>query len=518
MATDFYLLDETLTDEERAIRDRLRAFCDREVTPIINGYWERAEFPFELVPKIAELRLAGGDDRGLRLPRDERDRGRAREHGVGARRRQHRHVLRRALEPRDAVDRTCSAPRSRSERWLPPMAELEAIGAFALTEPDHGSDAVALETSARRDGDEYVLDGAKRWIGNASIADVMIVWARDEDGHVGGYLVEKGTPGFDATVMTGKTALRAVWQADIELDDVRVPAENRLPGCRNFRDVAGVLTRTRYTVAWRALGMALGAYEAALAYAKEREQFGKPIASLPARAGQAQPHARPRSRRCSCCACGSRELAGDGRLTAGMASLAKMNHAAKAREIVGRRARHPRRQRHPAREPRRPPSRRHGGDLHLRGHRQHPVADRRPRDHRRAGDRAFAGRGLMADLDLVAASLRADAADLDAFAEALAVRLEGALPGQVEVERKGGLLGANKRVRRIEVTLGDQRYEAEVDRGRVTCRRRSVVRGIALKTQELDLDAWIDALSRDLVEEGERSERGRQALARLLEG
>jgi hypothetical protein len=123
-----------------------------------------------------------------------------------------------------------------------------------------------------------------------------------------------------------------------------------------------------------------------------------------------------------------------------------------------------------------------------------------------------------ADLDLVAASLRADAADLDAFVEALAVRLEGALPGQVEVERKGGLLGGNKRVRRIAVSLGDQRYEADVDRGRVTCRRRSVVRGIALKTQELDLDAWIDALSRDLVEEGERSERGRQALARLLEG
>jgi hypothetical protein len=122
------------------------------------------------------------------------------------------------------------------------------------------------------------------------------------------------------------------------------------------------------------------------------------------------------------------------------------------------------------------------------------------------------------DLDLVAASLRADAADLDAFVEALAVRLEGALPGQVEVERKGGLLGGNKRVRRIAVSLGDQRYEADVDRGRVTCRRRSVVRGIALKTQELDLDAWIDALSRDLVEEGERSERGRQALSRLLEG
>ena len=123
------------------------------------------------------------------------------------------------------------------------------------------------------------------------------------------------------------------------------------------------------------------------------------------------------------------------------------------------------------------------------------------------------------DLDLVAASLRADAGDLEAFVEALAVKLEAALPDQVEVERRGGgLLGGRKRVRRIEVTLGDQRYEAEPERGRVTCRRRSVVRGIALKTQELDLDAWIAALSQDLVEEADRSERGRQALARLLEG
>ena len=122
------------------------------------------------------------------------------------------------------------------------------------------------------------------------------------------------------------------------------------------------------------------------------------------------------------------------------------------------------------------------------------------------------------DLDLLAASLRADAGDVDAFVEAFAVKLEAALPGQVEAERRGGLLGGRKRTRRIEVTLGDQRYELEVERGRVTCRRRSVVRGIALKTQELDLDAWIAALSQDLVEEADRSERGRQALARLLEG
>ena len=122
------------------------------------------------------------------------------------------------------------------------------------------------------------------------------------------------------------------------------------------------------------------------------------------------------------------------------------------------------------------------------------------------------------DIDLVTASLRADAADLEAFVEALAAKLEAALPDQVQIERRGGLLGGNKRVRRIEVTVGDQRYEAEHERGRLTCRRRSVVRGIALKTQELDLDAWIAALSQDLLEESERSERGRQALARLLEG
>jgi len=214
------------------------------------------------------------------------------------------------------------------------MATLDLIGAFALTEPDHGSDSVALETTVRRDGDSWVLNGAKRWIGNASIADVVIVWARDEDGHVGGYLVEKGAAGFDATVMTGKTALRAVWQADITMTDVRVPAESRLPGCRNFRDVAGVLSRTRYTVAWRALGMALGAYEAALAYAKEREQFGKPIASYQLVQDKlSRMLAEITAMQLLCLRLS--ELAEDGRLTAGMASLAKMNHASKAREIVG---------------------------------------------------------------------------------------------------------------------------------------------------------------------------------------
>jgi glutaryl-CoA dehydrogenase len=167
------------------------------------------------------------------------------------------------------------------QRWLPPMARLDKLGAFALTEPNHGSDSIALETTARRDGESYLLNGAKRWIGNGTIADVVVVWARDEaDGAVKGFLVEKGSPGYQARVIGGKGSLRAVWQADIELSDVRVPAENRLPGANSFRDTAAVLTTTRVTCAWAALGHAVAGYDAALTYAKRRSQFGKPLASF----------------------------------------------------------------------------------------------------------------------------------------------------------------------------------------------------------------------------------------------
>jgi glutaryl-CoA dehydrogenase len=161
------------------------------------------------------------------------------------------------------------------------MARLDKLGAFALTEPNHGSDSIALETTARRDGESYLLNGAKRWIGNGTIADVVVVWARDEaDGAVKGFLVEKGSPGYQARVIGGKGSLRAVWQADIELSDVRVPAENRLPGANSFRDTAAVLTTTRVTCAWAALGHAVAGYDAALTYAKRRAQFGKPLASF----------------------------------------------------------------------------------------------------------------------------------------------------------------------------------------------------------------------------------------------
>jgi glutaryl-CoA dehydrogenase len=219
------------------------------------------------------------------------------------------------------------------QRWLPAMARMEQIGAFGLTEPEHGSDAVALETRARRDGDHWVLDGAKRWIGNASFADLVIVWARDDDGKVGGFVVEKGTPGYAASVMAGKTAKRAVWQAEITLDGVRVPAGNRLAHSRGFGDTARVLTATRSGVAWEAAGHALAAYEAALTYVTDREQFGTPLASFQlVQYRLAKMLAEVTTMQLLCLRLA--QLTDAGEMTAGMASLAKMNNAAKARQVV----------------------------------------------------------------------------------------------------------------------------------------------------------------------------------------
>lgn len=329
---DFYAIEDLLEPDEIEIRDRVRAFCEREVTPRINEYWERAEFPFELVPRLAEIGIAGGTIEGYGCPGMSNvsaglvaaEFARA-DGSVGTFNGVHSFLAMQSI--------AMLGDEEQRERWLPAMARLDKIGAFGLTEPEHGSDAVGLETSARRDGDAYVLNGRKKWIGNGSIADYVIIWARGEDGAVGGYVVEKGTPGFVATVMTGKTALRAVWQAEITLTDVRVPAENRLADCHSFADVSRVLDRTRYTVAWRALGLATAAYELALAHALRREQFGQPIAGFQLIQDKlARMLAEITSMQLMCWRLSS--LADAGRMTAAMASLAKMNHAAKARAIV----------------------------------------------------------------------------------------------------------------------------------------------------------------------------------------
>ena len=169
------------------------------------------------------------------------------------------------------------------QRWLPDLASCVKLGAFALTEPDHGSDVVRLGTRARRDGAHWVLDGAKRWIGNGTLADVVIVWARDDHGDVGAFVVDRrddDATGYQASVITGKTSNRGLWQADIRLDGVRIPLGNRLAEARTFADTARCLTKSRQSIAWEGLGHAIGAYECALAYAKQREQFGRPIAGF----------------------------------------------------------------------------------------------------------------------------------------------------------------------------------------------------------------------------------------------
>ena len=330
--TDFYLMDELLTPEERSIRDKVRAFCDREVIPIINDYWERAEFPFELVPKIAALGIAGGSIQGYGCP------------GMSV---TAAGLVALELARGDASICTFFGVHSglamtslsllgseeQKQRWLPAMARMEKIGAFGLTEPQHGSDAVALETRAHREGDEYILNGSKRWIGNASFADFTIIWARDDEGNVGGFIVEKGTPGFDAKIMTGKVAKRAVWQTDIVLTDVHVPAENRLALSHNFKDTSSVLTATRSGVAWEAIGHAIAAYEIALSYAQERKQFGKALINFQIIQNKLSSMlANVTSMQLLCLRLSQLQAAG--KMSAPMASLAKMNNARLAREVV----------------------------------------------------------------------------------------------------------------------------------------------------------------------------------------
>ncbi len=331
-ASDYYLLDEELTGDERAIRDRVRAFGEQEVLPVINDYWERAEFPFELVPKLAALGVAGTTIDGYGCPAMSRA-------AAG--------IVSRELARADGSLNTFFGVHSglamgsiallgsdeQKTRWLPPMARLELIGAFALTEPEHGSDSVSLETEARRDGDGYVLNGAKRWIGNASFADLVIVWARDEEGDVGAFVVEKDSPGFDAsTVIGGKIGKRAVWQAEITLTDVRVPAENRLADARTFQDATRVLDQTRGGAAWECVGHAMAGVEAAVAYAADRSQFGQPIAGFQlVQAKLATMVAETTAMQLICFRLA--QLQERDAMTGAMASLAKLHNARKAKLV-----------------------------------------------------------------------------------------------------------------------------------------------------------------------------------------
>ncbi|NYD66663.1 acyl-CoA dehydrogenase family protein [Agromyces atrinae] len=280
LASDFYAYENQLTDVEKESIAELRAWLEADVAPVVNDYWERAEFPMQVIEPLARLGvLSHGWEETRRFENSAVFRG----------------FVALELARVDAGVATfvgvqnglatgsiavCGSAEQRAE-WIPKLASGEIIGAFGLTEPLSGSDsAQGLRTIATRDGDDWILNGEKRWIGNATFSDITIIWAKDaDDGQVMGFIVPTSTPGYSATKIERKISLRTVQNADITLTDVRVPESHRLQNANSFKDTAKVLRLTRAEVAWAAVGTSIGAYEAAVRYATDRVQFGKPIAS-----------------------------------------------------------------------------------------------------------------------------------------------------------------------------------------------------------------------------------------------
>jgi glutaryl-CoA dehydrogenase len=278
---DFYHLgDEALKEEDRALQLKVRAFLEKEVKPIVNKYWLKAEFPFELIPKIAALNICGLTYQGYGCP------GKS-------------NLMEGMLAMEMArVDTSMSTffgvqsglamgsiyllgSEAQKQQWLPDMQQMKVVGAFGLTEPEVGSGvAGGLTTTAKRQGNKWLLNGQKKWIGNSTFSDITIIWARDlDDNQVKGFLVRKGTKGFSVEKMQDKMALRIVQNGLITLTNCEVDEEDRLQNANSFKDTAKVLKMTRAGVAWQAVGCARGAYESALNYTRTRKQFGKPIAS-----------------------------------------------------------------------------------------------------------------------------------------------------------------------------------------------------------------------------------------------
>ncbi|SEL30290.1 acyl-CoA dehydrogenase family protein [Parapedobacter koreensis] len=279
--SDFYELHLRLDDEDRALQLRVREFMEREIRPLVNHYWLRDEFPFEIIPKLAELDICGLTYKG---------------YGCAGRSSLMEGIIAMEIARIDASVATffgvqsglamgsiylCGSDEQKQE-WLPAMQQMKLIGAFGLTEPEVGSGAAGgLTVTAHKTDKGWVLNGQKKWIGNAPFADVTIIWAKDVgDGEVKGFLVRKGTPGFEVEKIKGKMALRIVQNGLITLTDCIVPESDRLQHANSFKDTAKVLQLTRAGVAWMAVGCACGAYENALDYTRKRKQFGKPIASF----------------------------------------------------------------------------------------------------------------------------------------------------------------------------------------------------------------------------------------------
>ncbi|WP_052209910.1 acyl-CoA dehydrogenase family protein [Kocuria sp. ZOR0020] len=278
LGTDFLDVFSDVDADDRAHWDRAKQYAE-EVIPVIGQAWDKAEYPLHLVKRMGELRLLtdGLDIPGLEpmsplaagLVTMEISRA---DGSMGAAAAVQGGLVLRSL--------AFFASEQQREKWLLPIATAEVLGSFALTEPDHGSDSVSLETTAVRDGEEWVINGNKRWIGNGASGGITIVWARNpEDNQVKGFIVDQETPGYTGVPIAGKGGIRAIHQADITLENVRVPADAQLPGVTSFKDVSKVLSETRLSVGWSALGHGLAMFDAALNYSKRRTQFGQPLAT-----------------------------------------------------------------------------------------------------------------------------------------------------------------------------------------------------------------------------------------------
>lgn len=331
--SDYYQFDDLLNAEERTLRLKVRECMEKEVAPIMAEYWEKAEFPFQIIPKLGAMRIAGGTIKGYGCP------------GLS--------VTASAIATAEVarVDASCSTfilvhsslamltialcgSEEQKQKYLPSLAQLKTVACWALTEPDYGSDASALETKATKVDGGWILEGQKRWIGNSTFADVLVIFARNTStNQINGYIVKKDSPGLTVTKMANKIGLRIVQNGDIVLKKVFVPDYDRLPGVNSFQDTNKVLAVSRVMVAWQPIGISMGVYDMCHRYLKERRQFGAPLAAfqinqqkLVQMLGNVQAMFLVGWRLC--------KLYESGQMTVGHASLGKSWITVKARETV----------------------------------------------------------------------------------------------------------------------------------------------------------------------------------------
>jgi glutaryl-CoA dehydrogenase len=276
---DYYGIDELLTEEQRMMRDAVRDWVEAKFLPIVSQHHRDGTFPMELARDLGEMGVFGATLKG---------------YGCAGLDNVAYGLIMQELERGDSGLRSFASVQSglvmypiysygsdaQKDRWLPRLQSGEALGCFGLTEPDHGSDPGSMKTRAVKKGNEYVLNGTKLWITNGSVADVAVVWAKGDDGEIGGYLVEKGTPGYSTLDIHGKFSMRASITSELAFADCRIPLENRLPGVNGLKGPLSCLSQARYGIAWGAIGAAMSCYDWALQYSQQRIQFNKPIGSF----------------------------------------------------------------------------------------------------------------------------------------------------------------------------------------------------------------------------------------------